>query len=200
MSNDEYDLTAVEQKLMKATEDNDSAAMEQALQAFDEALRHQALQPLTTAEAADLDDEQLAERAFSRLLERFGYLTTDWSDLERRLRLFMVTRDFEHDSFNGGITQFVMNRAEGDAEVFLHDVIAGYTEMGEADMAAVSEEALEIVKAELPLRASLRSLSSSDAFNRYERESRLRELDDRLQETEGSQGTYVRQNLDAFLG
>src|SRR5688572_8344388 len=58
-------------------------------------------QPLTVEEIATLDDEDLAGRAFGRLIERFGYQDLQWLALPTPVRLLLVTAAFELDALNG---------------------------------------------------------------------------------------------------
>jgi hypothetical protein len=160
-----------------------------------------AKRPVTEDEIGTLlDDDMLIERVYQRLFERYGVTSPVGSGLPDLQRAFVATTWFEYDSFNGGLSQYVMNQYDA-AEGSLALVIEGYERMGIAAMRHLSAQVLAIVEQERDLRAQLHgSDADPDPWVRYAEQTALAEHDDHLIETVAERAAFVRRHAADFAG
>jgi hypothetical protein len=151
---------------------------------------------LTEADIASLDDTDLDDRVWSRLVAHL-----DPDDPEALMaqpagvRAYVTTRLFEWEVGNGGLHQYFFNHPDPD---LLALVLDGYTHLGLPNARRIVEELVApVAEAEHAWRESLRDGTIETFFGSYP-ESRLPGYDDRIVMHDDVRVRYVRAHPELF--
>ena len=160
--------------------------------------RRLTLEEITTTRSGG----RLLSRVYFRLLARTKY-EYDERAMEAlhpdAIAVLMIT-EFEDDSYNGGIVQYVMNHGE-DAEADLTRVAEGYRTLGLTSAAELASDALAIARQEHDRRSRIsRQYRGKWALIEYQPVTKLNSLDHRLEDTEPARIAYIRAHPESFVG
>jgi hypothetical protein len=151
---------------------------------------------LTEQDIASLDDTQLDDRVWSRLVARFDPGDPDTlMTLPPGVRAYLATRLFEWEVGNGGLHQYFFNYPSPD---LLALVLEGYSHLGLHDARRVVDDlVVPVAAAESTWRESLRGGTIEGFFGSYP-ESQLPDYDDRIVLHDDVRVRYVRTHPELF--
>jgi hypothetical protein len=151
---------------------------------------------LTAADIATLEDTNLDDRVWARLLSQ-----VDPGDpealiaLPEGVRAYLATRLFEWEVGNGGLHQYFFNYPSPD---LLALVLDGYRHLGLPEARRVVEEVVApVAEAERPWRESLRDGTIEGFFGSYP-QSLLPDHDDSIGYHDDIRVRYVRAHPELF--
>jgi Domain of unknown function (DUF4375) len=144
---------------------------------------------------ATLEDSELDDRIWSRLLDRYSFDETSLATTPKEVRAYLATREFEWEVGNGGLFQYFHNYP---SEQLLAHVIEGYSLLDlEEAQAALETVIWPIAKREAAWSATL---EDENEFSKGYIESELPRYDHLVANHDAERIKFVRAHTKYFVG
>lgn len=151
--------------------------------------------PVTQQMIASLEDSDLDDRIWSRLLNRYSIDETSLATAPKEVRAYLATREFEWEVGNGGLFQYFHNHP---SEQLVAQVIEGYSLLQLPESGKTLEEIIwPIAKTEAAWSATVQGL---DEFSASYSKSRLPQFDHLVTFHDAERIKLVRAHPELFEG
>ena len=157
--------------------------------------REQRETPVTQQMIASLEDSDLDDRIWSRLLNRYSIDETSLATAPKEVRAYLATREFEWEFGNGGLFQYFHNYP---SDQLLAQVIEGYSLLQLPESRKTLEEVIwPIAKSEAAWSATLQG---PDDFSAGYAKSKLPQFDHLVTFHDAERIKFVRAHPELFEG